>query len=97
MPGQRTIAVLRRAVAAESARTARRTARPLVVDVAESRGGFCRLGAVGRNVWEERVLNVDLTNRKELRLVLEPTTCDGASYISREGGQPPELVVEYEP
>jgi outer membrane protein assembly factor BamB len=55
------------------------------------------LGTVGRDRWEERTLNVDLTGRTELSLVIVPTTCDGASYISREGKVPPELVVEYTP
>ncbi|MHB8996154.1 MAG: outer membrane protein assembly factor BamB family protein [Armatimonadota bacterium] len=55
-----------------------------------------RLGKVERNVWEERVLKVDLAGKTELNLVLDPTSCDGASYISRQGGTPPELVVEYE-
>ncbi|MEN6544841.1 MAG: PQQ-binding-like beta-propeller repeat protein [Armatimonadia bacterium] len=55
-----------------------------------------KLGKVDRNVWEERVLNVDLAGKSELCLVLDPTSCDGASYISREGGQAAQLVVEYE-
>jgi len=54
------------------------------------------LGKVDRNVWVERPLKVDLTGRKELSLILEPTSLDGASYLSREGGQAPELVIEYE-
>lgn len=55
------------------------------------------LGAVGRDQWEERRLNVDLTGRKELSVAIVPTSCDGASYISREGKTPPELVIEYVP
>ena len=55
-----------------------------------------KLGAVARDVWEERVLKVDLTGKTELSLALDPTSCDGANYISREGKLAPELVVEYE-
>jgi len=55
-----------------------------------------RMGKVGRDVWEERELKVDLTGKQDLSLMLDPTSTDGASYISREGSNPPELVVEYE-
>lgn len=55
-----------------------------------------RLGKVERNVWEERVLQVELAGKTELNLVLDPTSCDGASYISREGNTAAQLVVEYE-
>jgi len=44
----------------------------------------------------ERVLDIDLTGLKELSICLDPTGNDGASYVSREGPQKPELVVEYE-
>jgi len=54
------------------------------------------LGKVGHDVVEERSLDVDLTGLKELRLVLEPTTCDGASYWSSETQFGPELIVEYD-
>ncbi|NCO94889.1 MAG: DNRLRE domain-containing protein, partial [Armatimonadetes bacterium] len=53
------------------------------------------LGRVGRDTLEERELKVDLTGRKELSLVLEPTSTDGANYYAREGGKGPQLVVEY--
>jgi hypothetical protein len=55
------------------------------------------LGRVGRDTWEERPLKVDLAGRKEISLVLVPTSTDGASYVSREGKRGPELVIEYEP
>jgi outer membrane protein assembly factor BamB len=55
------------------------------------------LGEVGNNVWEERELDIELSGKTELTLVLEPTSTDGASYHSREGTHPPELVIEYEP
>lgn len=53
------------------------------------------LGAVGFDEWVERPLDIDLTGRTELSLVLEPTHLDGASYLSSESGQGPELVIEY--
>ncbi|MBU0608565.1 MAG: PQQ-binding-like beta-propeller repeat protein [Armatimonadetes bacterium] len=55
-----------------------------------------RLGKVGRDAWEERELKVDLAGKTELSLMLDPTSCDGANYVSREGHVPAELVVEYE-
>jgi hypothetical protein len=56
-----------------------------------------KLGQVGRDVWEERPLDVDLAGKTELSLAIEPTTLDGATYYAREGGQAAELVVDYEP
>jgi hypothetical protein len=41
-------------------------------------------------------LQVSLAGKTELSLVIDPTNCDGVDYISREGGKPPELLVEYE-
>ena len=32
---------------------------------------------------------------RELSLAIDPTGCDGVNYISREGGKPAELVIEY--
>lgn len=55
------------------------------------------LGPVGNNVWAERDLDIELSGKSELTLVLEPTSTDGASYHSREGTHPPELVIEYVP
>jgi hypothetical protein len=55
-----------------------------------------RLGAVSENQVVECPLKVDLSGKKELSLAIDPTTCDGVDYVSREGGKPPELVVEYE-
>ena len=40
-------------------------------------------------------MKVDLAGKSELSLVIDPTSCDGVNYISREGGKPAELVVEY--
>ena len=55
------------------------------------------LGKVDNNVWVERKLDLELEGKTELSLVLEPTGCDGATYYAREGGRPPELVIEYIP
>jgi len=58
------------------------------------------LGRLGRVVEKQIVecpLNVDLSGKTELSLVLDPTSCDGIDYMMREGGQPAELIVEYEP
>ncbi|MBM3500938.1 MAG: hypothetical protein FJX74_19955, partial [Armatimonadetes bacterium] len=55
------------------------------------------LGKVGNDVWEERELSVQLEGKRELTLLIIPTSTDGASYHSREGQYPPELVIEYEP
>ncbi len=55
------------------------------------------VGRVERGAWVVRPLDVELSGKMELSLVLEPTTTDAANYLSREGGSPPELVVEYVP
>jgi len=55
------------------------------------------IGRVERGAWVVRPLNVELSGKMELSLILEPTTTDAANYLSREGGSPPELVVEYVP
>jgi len=56
-----------------------------------------KMGKVGNDVWEERDLDLPLQGKQEITLLIVPTTTDGASYIPREGGSPPELVIEYEP
>jgi outer membrane protein assembly factor BamB len=56
-----------------------------------------KMGKVGNDVWEERDLNLQLEGKRELTLLIVPTSTDGASYHSREGRYPPELVIEYEP
>jgi outer membrane protein assembly factor BamB len=58
---------------------------------------LARLGNVGENETIERVLNVDMAGQKELSLAIDPTSCDGLDFLSREGAHPPELIVEYEP
>jgi outer membrane protein assembly factor BamB len=56
---------------------------------------LAKIGKIGKEVWVERELAVDLTGLKELTIVMEPTSCDGATYVSREGPEKPELVIEY--
>ena len=55
------------------------------------------LGKVGNDVWEERDLALQIEGRRELTLLIVPTSTDGASYHPREGQYPPELIIEYEP
>ncbi|MFP4056761.1 MAG: PQQ-binding-like beta-propeller repeat protein [Candidatus Brocadiia bacterium] len=43
----------------------------------------------------ERAVDLSLEGRREVSLVLVPTSCDGAGYWSREGGKPAELIVEF--
>ena len=54
------------------------------------------LGRVNQDEWVERKLDVDLTGMKQLCIALDPTGNDGATYVSREGQQKPEIVIEYE-
>ncbi len=43
-----------------------------------------------------KLTEADLQGKAELSFVLDPTSTDGVDYISREGGKPAELVIEYE-
>lgn len=54
-----------------------------------------KIGSVVENQVMEIPLALSLKDRQELSLAIDPTSCDGLGYISREGGKPPELVVEY--
>jgi outer membrane protein assembly factor BamB len=54
------------------------------------------LGKVDQGLWAERRLQVDLTGRQALDLVIVPRSCDGATYDSREGPNKPQLLIEYE-
>jgi outer membrane protein assembly factor BamB len=54
-----------------------------------------KIGPVAENQVVEVPLKLSLEGRQELSLALDPTSCDGLGYVSREGGKPPELVVEY--
>ncbi len=58
---------------------------------------LARLGPVAERQVVECPLAIDLTGLKELSLVIDPTSCDGVDYVSREAAQPAELIVEYEP
>ncbi|NUQ61968.1 MAG: PQQ-binding-like beta-propeller repeat protein [Pirellulales bacterium] len=58
---------------------------------------LAQLGAVAENQLVDLPLDIDLSDRKELSLLLDPTTCDGTDYLSRESGKPPVLIIEYEP
>ena len=42
-------------------------------------------------------LKLSLEGMKTLSLVIDPTNCDGTDYLTREGGKPAELIVEYAP
>jgi hypothetical protein len=44
----------------------------------------------------ERPIPVDVLDRPELSLVIDPTSTDGVDFLSREAGKPPVLIVEYE-
>jgi hypothetical protein len=57
---------------------------------------LARIGPVAAGQVVECPLDASLAGRKELSLALDPTSCDSVDYVSREGGKPPELVVEYE-
>jgi hypothetical protein len=54
-----------------------------------------KIGRVAENQVVEIPLQMTFEGNQELSLALDPTSCDGLGYLSREGGQPPELVVEY--
>jgi hypothetical protein len=64
-------------------------ARPKLGDVA------AKIGPVAENQVVELPLDPSLAGVDELSLAIDPTSCDGVNYISREGGKPPELIVEY--
>ncbi|MCR4412812.1 MAG: DNRLRE domain-containing protein, partial [Thermoguttaceae bacterium] len=57
---------------------------------------LARLGAVGEREVVERPIAVEHLIGRELSLVIDPTSCDGVDYLSRESDKPPELIVEYE-
>ena len=55
-----------------------------------------RIGPVHENQTVTLPLAVEVQGKTDLTLAVDPTGCDGVGYYSREGGRPPELVVEYE-
>jgi outer membrane protein assembly factor BamB len=56
---------------------------------------LAKLGKVFTDQIVECPLKVDLTGKKELSVVIEPTSCDGVDYLTREAGRPAELIIEY--
>jgi hypothetical protein len=55
-----------------------------------------QLGRVAEHQTVERPLDVSVPQKGEFSLAIDPTSCDGVDYLSRETGRPAELVVEYE-
>ena len=60
-------------------------------------GGWYFSGFGGVNWLDKTSFDVDLGGEAELGLMIDPTSCDGVDYLSRESSKPPELTVEYEP
>jgi outer membrane protein assembly factor BamB len=56
-----------------------------------------KLGPVAANEVVERDLDVDLSGMKQVNFVMDPTSCDGIYYSSRESGTPAQLILDYEP
>jgi hypothetical protein len=57
---------------------------------------LARIGRVEAYQVVEIPLRVDLAGKRELSLAIDPTSLDGVDFVSREGGKPPELIVEYQ-
>jgi hypothetical protein len=57
---------------------------------------LARVGPVVASQVVEILLDPRMAARKELSLALDPSSCDSVDYVSREGGKPPELVIDYE-
>lgn len=56
---------------------------------------LAKIGAVTEDEVVEIPLEFVPGDNQEVSFAIEPTGCDGVNYISREGGKPAELVVEY--
>ena len=56
---------------------------------------IAKIGRVEPHQIVELPLKVALEGVGELSLAIDPTSCDGINYVSREGGKPPELIIEY--
>ena len=54
-----------------------------------------KLGSLARNETKTFPLEIDLEGRTALDVAIDPTSCDGYDISSREGGNPPVLVIEY--
>ena len=60
---------------------------------------LAKIGKVGEHQVVELPLPLtaaDLAGKAELSLVIDPTSTDGVTYVSREGKKPAELVIEYQ-
>ncbi|MBM3888078.1 MAG: hypothetical protein FJ388_03015, partial [Verrucomicrobia bacterium] len=57
---------------------------------------LANLGRVESNQSLEAPLKFSPPAKGVLSLAIDPVNCDGVNYISREGGKPAELIVEYE-
>jgi len=55
-----------------------------------------QLGRVVEHQTVERLLDITPPRKGDFSLAIDPTSCDGIDYLSRETGRPAELVVEYE-
>jgi len=55
-----------------------------------------QLGRVVEHQTVERPLDVTPPRKGAFSLAIDPTSCDGVDYLSRETGRAPELIVEYE-
>jgi len=58
---------------------------------------LARLGRVRENQLVDCPLEIDLEGKGELTLAIDPTSCDGIDFLSRESADPPQLTIEYEP
>jgi len=58
---------------------------------------LARIGRIVENRPVECPLEIDLEGSTELSLMIDPTSCDGVDYLSRESDKPPQLIIEYEP
>ena len=58
---------------------------------------LARVGSMTEHQMVEMSLPVDLTGKRELSLAIDPTSCDGVDFVSREGTKPPQLIIDCEP
>ena len=57
---------------------------------------LARLGRVEAREVVTRVLDIDLTGKKELSVAIDPTSADGLDFLTREGGGAPQLIIDYQ-
>lgn len=58
---------------------------------------LAEIGPVAANEIIDLPLETNLTGREVLSVLIDPTTTDGLSYMSRESSLPPQLIIDYEP